>query len=142
MKIEGNYIGNFLVSDIETSIKRTTCNSIDRIEVANTIVIEIHKDANKIRYEFDQSDMESFKQMTFDRLQRYGDITSIQFELEKNHVEEEQSSQIEFYNYHVNWTKDSKYTNAAQKTYLSRNGNLYLVISDVKNIEDFFDLEE
>lgn len=49
IKIEGKYIGDFLVDNLETSIKRIACNSIDKIDVANTIAIEIHKDANKER---------------------------------------------------------------------------------------------
>ncbi|MBD5534627.1 MAG: hypothetical protein HDQ99_02995 [Lachnospiraceae bacterium] len=87
IKIEGKYIGDFLVDNLETSIKRIACNSIEKIEVANTIAIEIHKDANKERYQFDQDHIEDFKQMTFDRFKEYGDITSIRFELEEDYVE-------------------------------------------------------
>lgn len=142
IKIEGKYIGDFLVDNLETSIKRIACNSIEKIDVANTVAIEIHKDANKERYQFDQEHIENFKQMTFDRFKEYGDITSIQFELEEDYVEEGQGPCREYYDYYVDWTGDSEYTNESQKTYLSKEGNLYIVISDGKNIEDFFDLEE
>ena len=142
IKIEGKYIGDFLVDNLETSIKRIACNSIDKIDVANTIAIEIHKDANKERYQFDQDHIENFKQMTFDRFKEYGDITSIQFELEEDYVEEGQVPCREYYDYYVDWTGDSEYTNEAQKTYLSKEGNLYIVIADGADIEEFFDLEE
>lgn len=142
IKIEGKYIGVFLVDNLETSIKRIACNSIDKIDVANTVVIEIHKDANKERYEFDQTHIEDFKQMTFDRFKEYGDITSIQFELEEDYVDEGQIPCVEHYNYCVDWTGESEYTNEAQKTYVSKEGNLYIVIADGKKIDDFFDLEE
>ena len=112
------------------------------MDVANTVVIEIHKDANKERYQFDQNHIENFKQMTFDRFKEYGDITSIQFELEEDYVEEEQVPRREYHDYYVDWTGDSEYTNNAQKTYLSKEGNLYIVIAEGKNIEDFFVLEE
>lgn len=142
IKIEGKYIGDFLIDNLKISIKRIACNSIDKIDVANTIAIEIHKDANKERYQFAQDHIENFKQMTFDRFKAYDDITSIQFELEENYVEEGQVPCREFYNYYVDWTGDSEYTNEAQKTYLSKEGNLYIVIANGAGIEDFFDLEE
>ncbi|MDE7425727.1 MAG: hypothetical protein K2N51_18870 [Lachnospiraceae bacterium] len=142
IKIEGKYIGDFLVDDLEKSIKRIACNLIEKIEVANTIAIEIHKDANKERYQFNQTQYEDFKQMTFDRLKEYADITSIQFELEEDYVEEGQVLCREYYNYYVDWSGDSEYTNEAQKIYLSKDGNLYIVIADGKKLEDFFNLEE
>lgn len=142
IKIEGKYIGDFLVDNLSTSVKRIACNSIDKVKIANTIVIEIHKDANKGRYQFDQEDIDDFQQMIFDRLTKYNDITSIQFELEETYIEEGQAPCIEHYDYYVDWTGDSEYTNEAQKTYLSKMGNLYLVIADGKKMEDFFDLEK
>ena len=142
IKIEGKYIGDFLVDNLETSIKRIACNSIKKMDVANTVVIEIHKDANKERYQFDQNHIKNFKQMTFDRFKEYEDITCIQFELEEDYVEEGQVPRREYHDYYVDWTGDSEYTNNAQKTYLSKEGNLYIVIADGKNIEDFFVLEE
>lgn len=142
IKIEGKYIGDFLVDNLETSIKRIACNSIEKMDAANIIAIEIHKDANKERYQFGQSHIEDFKEMTFDRFKEYGDITSIQFELEEDYVEEGQVPRKEYYDYYVNWTEDNEYINEAQKTYLSKSGNLYIVIADKKNIEDFFCLED
>ena len=47
IKIEGKYIGDFLVDDLKTSMQRIACNSIEKIDTANTVAIEIHKDANK-----------------------------------------------------------------------------------------------
>lgn len=180
IKIEGKYIGDFLVDNLTTSIKciwhiqtaefaeqngryapqsgrykthlrppegakcikRIACNSIEKMDVANTVAIEIHKDANKERYPFGRSNIEYFKEMTFDRLKSYEDITSIQFELEENYVKEGQSPRREYYDYYVSWTGDNEYVNEAQKTYLSKSGNLYVVIADKKNIEDFFCLED
>ena len=79
--IEGKYVGDFVVQDIKTEIKRIACNAIDRIDSVDTFAVEIHKDANKERYQFNQTDYEDWKQMTFDRLNQYHDITSIEFEL-------------------------------------------------------------
>lgn len=140
--IDGKYIGNLLVDDLHTCFRRIACNSIDKVETANTIAIEIHKDANKERYQFDQTDYEDFKQMTFDRLSAYNDITSIQFELEESYVEEGQVPRIDSYDYWVNWTGDSEYTNEAQTNYVSKDGHFYIVIAEGKSIEDFFNMEE
>lgn len=142
IKIEGKYIGDFLVDDLETSIERIACNSIQKMDTVNTVAIEIHKDANKKRYKFGQRYIENFKEMTFDRFETYGDITSIQFELEEDYVEEGQKPHREYYEYYVNWIGDNEYENDAQKTYLSKSGNLYIVIADKKNIENFFCLED
>ncbi len=134
--IEGTYIGAFLVDDIKTSIRRTSINSIHRMDTAYTVVVEILKEANKEFYDFDLYDEDDFRRMTFDRLMEYGNIASIQFELEENPAGTGQSPCTEYY-YYVNWTGDSKYTNAAQKTYVNPCGNLYIVIADGKEIEDF-----
>ena len=138
--VEGKYIGNFLVDDIRTRFQRTACNSIDKINTAHTIAIEIHKDANKERYAFDQTHIERFKETVFGRLVQWHDITNIEFTLESDWYCEEQSS--EKYSYYVNWTGDSETSNGAQVGYISSCGHLYIVITKDKNIEDFFDFEE
>jgi len=141
IKIDGKYIGEFCVEDIRPSVRRIACNSIDKINIAHTIIIEIHKDANKERYEFG-NEVENFKQMTFDRIKEYNDITSIRLEFEKPYAKEEQMACIESYDYLANWVGDDDNSNEAQKTYLSKPGNLYLIIADGKKIEDFFSLED
>ena len=68
IKIEGKYIGYFLVDDLKTSIKRIASNSIEKMDSANycsdrnTIKMRIKK-----RYAFGQNHIEDFKEMTFDR---------------------------------------------------------------------------
>lgn len=140
--IDGKYIGRFLVDDLHSYIGRTALNSFDKVDVADTIIIEIHKDANKERYQFDQTQYEDFKQMTFDRLLNYKDITGIEFTLVENYVQEGRKPVVEDYNYYVDWVGDSDYVNEAQVNYLSKDGNLYIVIAKDKKIEDFFELEE
>lgn len=142
IRIDGKYVGDFLVDDLSRTIKRVACNSIRRLDTANTVVVEIHKDANKERHEFDQNDVEDFKQMTFDRFKSFNDITSICFDLVEDCTEDGKEPIKEHYSYFVDWAGDSDYTNKAQKVYLSGCGNLYLVIADGADIEDFFDLEK
>ena len=133
--IDGKYIGDFLVGDIRTSIKRIACNAIDKMDVVHTFAIEIHKDANKERCAFGQKE---WKETTFNRLISYNDITSIQFELFDDYVEDGREPITEHYDYLIHWTGENSQENDAQKSYVSEVGNLYIVISDGKDIEDFF----
>jgi hypothetical protein len=136
--IDGKYIGNFLVDEIKTSIQRVACNAIMKMDIAKVIAIEIHKDANKKRCELG---CENRKQMTFDRFLEYDDITSIEFELVEEYVDDGEEPITEHYDYFVNWVGDSDMENEAQHSYVSKDNNLYIVISDGKNVEDYFDFE-
>ena len=130
--IDGKYIGNFLVDEIKTSIQRIACNAIMKMDIAKVIAIEIHKDANKERHPLGCEDC---KEMTFDRFLAYDDITSIEFTLDDG------DSNCADYDYYVDWVGDSDMENEAQHSYVSKDNNLYIVISDGKNVEDYFDFE-
>ena len=136
--IDGKYIGNFLVDEIKTSIQRVACNAIMKMDIAKVIAIEIHKDANKKRCALG---CDNWKQMTFDRFLEYDDITSIEFELVEQYVDDGQEPITEHYDYFVDWVGDSDMENEAQHSYVSKDNNLYIVISDGKNVEDYFDFE-
>lgn len=136
--IDGKYVGDFVVDDIHTSIRRLACNAIDKMDVAYTFAIEIHKDANKERCAFGQDE---WKEMTFDRLLSYNDITSIQFELFDDYVEDGEEPITEHYDYFIHWLGEDSDENDAQKSYVSKVGNLYIVIANGKDIENFFDKE-
>lgn len=129
--IDGKYIGDFLVDELNTSIRRTAVNTIEQIDGADIVVIEIHKDANKERYLFLQTGWEDSKHMTFDRLTGYDDITRIEFKLDDKS-----------YSYYVDWVGDSDYENEAQSTYISKDGHLYLIIAKDKVVSDFFNMNE
>ena len=139
IEIDGKYVCSFLVDDIKTKFCRTACNSIDRFDIAKTFAIEICKDANKERYQFGQNQVPDLKQLTFNRLE-YSDITSIEFELIDEYVNEN-SKAIEKHCYYVDWTGDSDTSNDSQTSYISDLGNLYIVIAEGKKISDFFDEE-
>lgn len=130
--IDGKYIGNFLVDEIKTSIQRVACNAIMKMDIAKVIAIEIHKDANKERCALG---CDNWKQMTFDRFLEYDDITSIELTLDDG------DGNCTDYDYYVDWVGDSDMENEAQHSYVSKDNNLYIVISDGKNVEDYFDFE-
>ena len=131
--IDGKYIGDFLVDDIRTSVSRIACNSVERMDTTYTFAIEIHKNANQEYSIFGEADQ---KRMTFDRLQ-VPDITSIEFELENPY---EDGSATEHYYYWVHWTGDNECFNDSEKSYISENGHLYIVISENEEIKDYFDM--
>lgn len=139
--IDGKYIGDFLVDEINTSIQRIAVNAIEQIDSANIVAIEIHKDANKERYPFGQTGWEDGKHMTFDRLVKGKDITSIKFELE-SYSKEDWLPYTRHYSYYVDWVGDSDYENNAQSSYISKDGHLYLVIAKDKVVSDFFNMNE
>lgn len=67
----------------------------------------------------------------FDRLAINHDIVSVEFNIDA-------SDRIEHYDFFVDWIGESFLTNEAQDNYISKNGNLYIVIADKKKIADFF----
>ena len=133
--INGCYIGDFVIDDIKTSVERIASNSIEEMITAHTVAVEIARGANKPRYQFDQEQFEDHKQMTFDRFKEYSDITAIGFNLFNEHTNE-----VKHYHYYVNWCGDSDYENTAQSVYISKPGNLYLVIKNETNVLQFFDV--
>lgn len=91
----------------------------------------IHRDANKSHYEFEQP---QYPIMVFDRIIHIPDITDIAV------VIEDHDSRSEFkFSYIVEWPDDSDNFNRYQDTYLGKSGNLYVVVSKDKTVEDCFD---
>ena len=135
LTIDGKYIGNFHVGDIKTVIQRIACNSIRPMDIAYTFVIEIHKDADKEHYPLG---IEEDKQSIFDRLTVWDDITFIEFTLVEQYEEDAWLPDEKHYSYFVHWSGDSDDINQAQKHYLSKQGHLYIVISEKETIEDYF----
>ena len=166
LTIDGKYIGNFHVGDIKTVIYRIACNSIRQMDVVHEFAIEIHKDADKSHYPLG---IKEYKQSVFDRLTEWDDITSIEFTLVKQREELPQDvkdlvdigvfdektaietckrvgSYTQYhetnYSYFVHWSGDSDDINQSQKHYLSKQGHLYIVISEKETIEDYFNKDK
>ena len=138
--IDGKNTGVFVADVIETSIERIACNAILKMQIPKTFIIEINKDANVMRNEFGCSDR---KQPTFQRFIEWQDITQIEFALYDAYSDGPENPETETYHFWLDWEDNGidEYTNINQKTYLSKNGHLYLVVSKDKTIEDVFDME-
>ncbi|MEK4427740.1 hypothetical protein MHB54_00620 [Paenibacillus sp. FSL M7-0802] len=123
--IESKYIGNFNVENIRSTIVKHY-NDISHYKICETFSIAINKEASKDYYVFGIND-EEHKQSTFKRL-TYGDIVSIEIVYEDDIKED----------FYVDWQGDSEYLNEAQKTYISKRGDLFIVISKEKSVESQF----
>ncbi|MEG1563767.1 MAG: hypothetical protein RR365_08580 [Bacteroides sp.] len=140
--ISGKYICSFLVDDIRTSFQRIACNSIEKIDVAYTFVVGIHKDAD---VKYNQFGLEDFEATVFNRICGGSDITSIEFDLIRQYEEDAPTTnepRTEHYRYLIEWSGECENKNTEQKTYISKCDSLYLVIDKNKGVEDFFDMEE
>lgn len=131
--INGKYVGDFLVEDIKKSFARLAVNAINPIEECGTFMIELSDDANNIANIVSSSDWGSFRDNVFDRIEQYADITGFRFVLiDGDGVEHE-------YSYVPVWeSKDhNDIENLYQKSYISKNGFMYIVIGKDINIKDF-----
>ncbi|MBQ8780697.1 MAG: hypothetical protein IJZ72_03365 [Oscillospiraceae bacterium] len=130
LTIEGKHIDDLRIDDIKTSFASYASGTVCKTEKAGVFAAEINKAADVIRYQFDDTGIEDLKQYTFQRL-KCRDIVCIAFETEDDNTK---------YSYDVKWSDDD-FINGFQKSYISDNGNMYIVIDEHKGIEDYFNME-
>lgn len=128
IKIPTKHLANIIIEDIDISVKRIAINSIDKLQTANSIFIEIIKpETIKTLGLFDEDDEESLS--CSKRLKQHEDITSVE-------VIYDDDSKEEFF---VDWNWDNEYINSYQDTQLANNGNLYVLINQKKNLKEYLD---
>lgn len=119
-------VGVFSMVGVTRKIGRIAINSISETEHADEVLLELRNTSNTLdAYTTTWSDNE---ELPFDRIQKYADITSIV-------VGYEDGSEDQFY---VDWNGASEYSNEYQTCGVDRFGNLYLVISRTRNVNDVF----
>lgn len=131
--IDAKYFGAFQLTDFCTSIHRVASNAILKMNLVDTVVMEIFSEGNGQYKPFGVGDeVNNF----FDRLQTYDDITSISVTYDDDTVEE----------YYVDYKEAVEdqlgSPNVYQHTYMNKFGDLYIIINKDKGIFDFFDEEE
>ena len=132
-EVEAKYLGGVQFEDIRKSIARLASNAINKFETAYSVVLEIFSEGNVEYHPFHNENME--KTTMFDRLQ-CNDIT--QFII---HYDDD-TNETYFVDYDEGDDNRLGAPNLNQKTYLSKIGNLYIVIEKDKQICDFFDKDE
>lgn len=125
IKIDGQYIGNFMIDDIKKSISKHY-NSITEMEMCSLFAIAINRRANGDYQAFDL-DGEENRHNIFERLSS-GDICTVD-------IVYDDGSENKF---HVDWSGESEYKNSAQDSYTSELGDLFIVISKESNVKAFF----
>ena len=130
--IDAKYFGELYLTDFRTSIHRVSSNAILKMNLVDTVVMEIFSEGNgKYNPLGDEDEVNNF----FDRLQTYDDITSISVTYDDDTVEE----------YYVDYKEAVEdqlgSPNIYQHTYMNNSGDLYIVISKDKDIFDFLDEE-
>lgn len=108
--IDKKNLGHFYIGDIKTSYSRGD-KYLVKSQICDEFIVEISRDLNQI-----------------ERLHKCNDITQIWIE-DVNGREEQ---------FFVKWDENDKYFNEYQKNKLNRFGDLYIVISENKGIDDYF----
>lgn len=138
IEVDGKYIGEINISDIRTSISRVACNAVMKMDVCHNFFVELHRDADKVRFQFGHT-IDSYKQTVFDRLQGR-DITSIELTLVAPYPKDEADPYRETYRYYLHWAGDRDYVNEAEQVYISKSRHMYILVNENTKIEDMVDM--
>lgn len=128
--VSGKYIGEFWLSKMKECFGRLAVNHFGSFKVCEQMIIEIHRDADRVRHVFD-SPFPYNPHSVFERLSA-GDITSVDAVLENG----------ETVSCSVPWNPDDEYTNSWQVSKISKAGHLYISIGEKSNFDEVFPSEE
>lgn len=128
-------IGKIFIGDIHEEISRIAINAIRKHKVAKDIYLQISKDCEYERdNHFDTYRGINNSESLFKRIYDWNDIVQINLYFEDGSVDE----------YLVDFNCDEDVIgekNSYQKTLISSEGNLYIVINKDKNIGDVFQID-
>ena len=131
--IAGKYLGIVEFDGIKRRITRVAPNVVEKFDVADFVAIEIHRDANQSYIRLGNTQVSS----VFDRITSYSDITAMIVTLTS-----EDKQQVESHQLHVAWLLNEDLEgNSTQSSFISNEGNLYVLIAEGKGVFDFFDEE-
>ena len=125
IEIPGKYVGDMSAHNLKTTIRRVACNAFGECRVCEVFYIEIHRDAEGVRYPFDDPQLQGAHSL-FERLS-CGDITSVRMVMD--------GSEKEFF---VPWNPEDEYHNSWQVSRISKCGHLYITISEESIFDEVF----
>jgi hypothetical protein len=140
--IDGRYIDSFHIEDARTSIFGFNGNNVRETETIHHFAVNICAGANVERYAFGLQRPEMGDERVFNRLLEYDDITQVELNLVSNSKCDNRKSEGVHYHYDLHWVGDDENNNAAQKSYLSKTGNLYILVDENRNIRDYFPISD
>jgi len=138
LKIPAQYIGSFKIAKIEKEIQRIASNSIEEIQWANEVFLEIVGNPRLYNHEYNPLfDYHPFcladELPTFGRALEFDDITDIVVEYEDG------SNETYYVYYECSGGSDE---NIMQQTRVGKNGSLYILIGKNLNMDQYVSPEE
>lgn len=127
IEVPGKYVGEMWADNIRKSFGRVGSNAFDQQEVCSSFVVEIHKDAERVRYPFEDLNL-CKAHSVFERLS-VGDITSIRVEFVDGEIPVDVM---------VPWCPEDDFTNRWQTSRISKCGHLYITISEQSIFDEVF----
>lgn len=127
VSIDKKHLGTFVLDEISESYERGISSGIFRQKWANLLICEVYKLANA-KNEFAQ---------LFS-----SDITMIKLETIQQNPFNRTLAATKYYTYYIDWCQESDDSNDFQETMISKEGNLYIVISKNEYLEYYFPKKE
>lgn len=127
VRVERKYLGYLYIGDIKTTLTRHD-KSLIKSQSIGDFAIELHRDLK----DEDTSFGAYFGKVNpIDRLVKHKDITQIYIAYEGNTSDR----------FYVKWHDNDEHDNRYQNNKLNNFGDLYIVISEDKGIDDFYEDE-
>lgn len=127
VNINEKYFGTFVLDEISESYERGISSGIFRQKWANLLICEVYKLAN-VKNEFAQ---------LFS-----SDIAMIKLETIQQNPFNRTLATTKYYTYYIDWCQEREDSNDFQETLISKEGNLYIVISKNEYLEYYFPAKE
>ncbi|MBQ6521006.1 MAG: hypothetical protein IJI14_20050 [Anaerolineaceae bacterium] len=130
-----NVIGRFILDHIKTIVARMAMNSITEYKVAGTLAVEIFSEGNEDYCPFGFAEDKTTK---FGRLSSFNDLSGIEV-----HYDDGTSDYYLLeYDEEPGLENIIGAPNINEKQYISKPGNLYIVVDKTKDIKDYFEQDE
>lgn len=127
VNINEKYFGTFVLDEISESYERGISSGIIRQKWANLLICEVYKLANA-KNEFAQF--------------LSSDIAMIKLETIQQNPFNRTLATTKYYTYYIDWCQECDDSNDFQETLISKEGNLYIVISKNEYLEYYFPKKE
>ena len=138
IKIFGKYIGHFDLGIINTKIRRTACNSIDKRLSCEKVVISLYRDADIASTATVFGHDIDIEETPFDRLRRC-DITGICIYYDEDKWDTQSDQNKEEYDYILVPWGEGEWHNDYMTTKRNSFGDMYIVIEKGKTVDSYFD---
>lgn len=127
VSIDKKHLGTFVLDEISESYERGISTGIFRQKWANLLICEVCKLANA------KNEFAHFLS---------NDIVKIKLETIQQNPFNRTLATTKYYTYYIDWCQEREDSNDFQETLISKEGNLYIVISKNEYLEYYFPAKE